>query len=193
MLGNGLGVANRKEEALSVEEAALSMKRRLGAPETRILTAQNNLACTYKLLGRLEESNRIVRDVYFGYLKLGGEEHENSLVAANNLADSLNALKHFEEARSLLRRTIPMARRVLGENDETTLRMRKIYGRALSEDPDATLDDLREAVATLEDTERVARRVLGGAHPLAAGIEDNLQGARAALHARETPSPPGSA
>ena len=176
-----------------MEEAALSMKRRLGAPETRILTAQNNLACTYKLLGRLEESNRIVRDVYFGYLKLGGEEHENSLVAANNLADSLNALKHFEEARSLLRRTIPMARRVLGENDETTLRMRKIYGRALSEDPDATLDDLREAVATLEDTERVARRVLGGAHPLAAGIEDNLQGARAALHARETPSPPGSA
>ena len=99
----------------------------------------------------------------------------------------------FEEARDLLCKKMPVARRSLGENDETTLRMRKIYGRALSEDPDATLDDLREAVATLEDTERVARRVLGGAHPLAAGIEDNLQGARAALHARETPSPPGSA
>ena len=36
---------------------------------------------------------------------------------------------------------------------------------------DATLDDLREAVTTLEDTERIARRVLGSAHPIAVGIE----------------------
>ena len=33
-------------------------------------------------------------------------------------------------------------------------------------DPGATLDDLREAVTTLEESERIARRVLGGAHPL---------------------------
>ena len=58
--------------------------------------------------------------------------------------------------------------------------------------PTFTLDDLREAVTTLEDAERTARRVLGGAHPLTSAIEDNLQGARAALRARETPSP-GSA
>ena len=54
-------------------------------------------------------------------------------------------------------------------------------------DPAATLDDLREAVTTLEDAERIARRVLGGAHPLIAGIEDLLRNARAALRARETP------
>ena len=52
----------------------------------------------------------------------------------------------------------------------------------------ATLDDLREAVATLEDTERIARRVMGGAHPITAGIEGTLREARAALRARETPS-----
>ena len=45
------------------------------------------------------------------------------------------------------------------------------------------LDDLREAVTTLEDTERIARRVFGGAHPIAAGIEHHLQNARAALQA----------
>ena len=42
-------------------------------------------------------------------------------------------------------------------------------------------------LATLEDVERTARRVLGGAHPLTTGIEGSLQNARAALGARETP------
>ena len=62
------------------------------------------------------------------------------------------------------------------------------YGMVLYRDPAATLDDLREAVTTLEDTERIARRVLGGAHPTTAGIEDELRDARADLRARETPS-----
>ena len=67
-----------------------------------------------------------------------------------------------------------------------------IYAKALCDDPDATLADLREAVTTLEDSERIARRVFGSAHPLVANIEDFLRDARAALRARETP-PPGSA
>ena len=54
-----------------------------------------------------------------------------------------------------------------------------------------TLDDLREGVTTLEDTERTARRVFGGTHPLTMGIENNLQNARAALRAREAPPPSG--
>ena len=45
----------------------------------------------------------------------------------------------------------------------------------------------RKAVATLEETESIARRVLGGAHPLTSGIEDNLRYARAALRTREAP------
>ena len=59
-------------------------------------------------------------------------------------------------------------------------------------DDGATLDNLREAVTTLEETERTARRVLGGAHPLMYTIELCLRNARAALRARETPSSPGS-
>ena len=54
-------------------------------------------------------------------------------------------------------------------------------------DPSATLDDAREAVTTLEDTERIGRRVLGGAHPEVAALERDLQKSRAALRARETP------
>ena len=52
--------------------------------------------------------------------------------------------------------------------------------------------DLRElAVKTLAETERIARRVLGGTHPLTVDIEHVLQKARAVLRARETPSPRG--
>ena len=65
--------------------------------------------------------------------------------------------------------------------------MKDIYARVLYKDPGATLDELREAVTTLEDTTRIARRVLGGAHPTTEGIADELRYARAALRARETP------
>jgi hypothetical protein len=61
----------------------------------------------------------------------------------------------------------------------------RAYANALCLDTGATLDDVREAVTTLEDTRRIARRVLGGAHPLTKGIENALQYARAILRARE--------
>jgi hypothetical protein len=125
-------------------------------------------------------------------LKLFGEEHGDSLDAANNYANSLFALKRFEEAKALSRKTIPVACRVLGEGNDVTLKMRWNYAAALYLDDGATLDDLREAVTTLEDTGRIARRVMGGAHPTTMGIEDEVRDARAVLRARETP-PPGSA
>ena len=65
------------------------------------------------------------------------------------------------------------------------LRLRWYFAQSLYKDPAATLDDLREAVTTLEDTERIARRVFGGAHPLTTTIEGNLKDSRARLRARE--------
>ena len=49
------------------------------------------------------------------------------------------------------------------------------------------IDNLRAAVATLEEIGPIARRVLGGAHPHTEGMEGELQNARAALRTRETP------
>ena len=185
ILGNGLSDANREEETLSVREAELAMRRRLGNPERVILIMQSNLSNTYGDLGRNEEALRMRRDVYSGRLKLVGEEHNDSLVAAYNYAQSHLNLRRFEEAKSLLRRTMPVARRTLGESRDLTLSMRSIYAVALYKSTGATLDDLREAVATLEDTERTGRRVLGSEHPRTAGIEESLRDARAALAARE--------
>jgi hypothetical protein len=115
------------------------------------------------------------------------QEHYDTLREANNLASVLKRLKHYGEAKSLLRKTTRVALRVLGESHETTLKSRWIYAAALDSDPAATLDDLREAVATLEDTARTARRVLSGAHPLTVDIERELRIAQAVLRPRETP------
>ena len=113
-------------------------------------------------------------------MRLDGEDNEKTLKAANNYADSLLGLERFEEAKSVLR-TVPEARRVLGGNYELTLRMRWNYARALCEDPGSTLDDLREAMTTIEDAERIARRVLGGSHPMTVDIDHDMRNARSKL------------
>jgi len=152
-----------------------------------MLILQCNLADTYESFGHLEKALRMERDVYSERVRLHGEEHEKTVIAASNYANGLVRLQRFEEAKALLRKTMPVARRVLGESSETALRMRWVYAAVLYNDPGATLDDLREAATTLEDAERIARRVLGGAHPTTAGMGGALRAVRAALGRRETP------
>ncbi len=65
-----------------------------------------------------------------------------------------------------------------------------LHASAHFRDPGATLDDVREAVATLEDSERTARRVMGGAHPLTGVIERELRSSRMLLSAREASDSP---
>ena len=93
----------------------------------------------------------------------------------------------------MLRKTARVARRVLGENDETTIVMRCNYAKSLYREPGATLDDLREAVNTLEDNEPIARRVFGGAHPHFLYVERLLHNARAILAVRESTEQSGGA
>ena len=108
-----------------------------------------------------------------------------TLAAANNYANSLIGLERFEEAGSLLRKMMPVARRVLGDCHDLTLSICSGYAETLYKDDDATLDDLREAVTTLEETVPTARRVFGGAHPDTTAIEAALRNARATLRALE--------
>ena len=135
------------------------------------------------------------RGQYCGLVKLHGEAHGKALLAATNYSSTLKQLKRFKEAKTLLRKTIPVARRVLGADNNLTLKMRVTYAVALYDDTDATLDDVREAVTTLTETVRIARRVLGGADPDAMNAERELRYAqlRAALRSREEtqPSPGG--
>ena len=65
-LGDGLFKAEHIEDVLSVREADLAMKRRIGGHPEPMLVGQANLADTYNLLGRYEDAVRIERDVYPG-------------------------------------------------------------------------------------------------------------------------------
>ena len=172
-----------------MREAVLSTIRRLGNKSDYImLDEQSKLANTLDELGRNEEANSMMREVYSGRLKLLGEEDPQTLQVATNYAISLSALHRLKEARALMRKMMPLARRVLGEDHELTLRMRLVYASAVDGDV-ATLDVIRDSVTRLEEIERTARRVLGGAHPTTDAIEDALQDARAALRAREETQP----
>ena len=111
-------------------------------------------------------------------------------MAASNYAMILVELQRFEDAKALMCKTIPVARRVFGKDHRLTLKMRWGYAQSLYKDTGATLDDLRAAVTTLEEIEPIARRVLGGTHPFLVNIERHLRCARATLRARE--AQPGS-
>ena len=187
-LGNGLFAGDQHEDALSVRETELSILRRHGGIDgsaQHMLVVLNNLARTYEVLGRDEQALSMRRDVYSGALKLQGEDDPRTIQAAINYMGSLVRLQRSEEAKALYRKTLPVARRVLGESHEMTLGMRTNYAMAFCADPAATLDDLREALTILEETARTARRVLGGAHPMTGAVESKMRDARAALRARE--------
>ena len=185
VLGTGLSNVHLHADALPVYEAQLSTMRRLGADEGSLFSTQGYLANVYKWLGRKEEALRLRREVYFGTLKLLGEEHRSTIIAATDYAHSFETFKHFDEGKSLLRKVMPVARRVLGEADEDWLRLSWTYAAMLFVWPEATLDDLREAANRLEELERTTLRVLGGAHPHTKGIESHLRDARAKLRAKE--------
>ena len=96
-----------------------------------LLVVQANLAVTYHRLKMYEQALSLKLDVYSGMLRLHGEEHHQTLGAALNYANTLLSLRRFEEAKALLRKTIPVTRRALGENEEATLRMRWCFARAM--------------------------------------------------------------
>ena len=135
-------------------------------------------------MGRFEDALRTTRDVYSGRLKLFGEEHVNTTRAAYNYANSLRGLHRHAEAKKLLRKALPVARRVLGECDRLTLKMRWTYAMALYQDDGATLDDLREAVETLEFVAPTWKRVFGPSHPETPLVHGALEEAHKALAAR---------
>ena len=80
-----------------------------------------------------------------------------------------------------MRKTMPVARRVHGEDHDSTLKSRWIYARALYKAPASTLDDLHEAVSTLESVARLWTRIFGEAHPETPKVQRALDTARKKL------------
>ena len=86
----------------------------------------------------------------------------------------------------MLEDTGRVARRVLGKGNIDVVRLRWSYGLFLFRSPDATLDDIREAVATMEETYGTVRRVFGAEHSYTREMDPkDIRFAQAELRARE--------
>ena len=101
-------------------------------------------------------------------------------------AASLKDQQRFEEAKSLLRKKMPLARRTLGAEHDLTLNFRDIYGQCLYQDPSASQGDVAEAIEIFEDVQRRARRVFGPGHPNWESLPRDLMAAREKLACFDT-------
>ena len=118
------------------------------------------------------------RDVCAETSRLDGEESKSALAEALNYAIMLKRINRLEETKSLVRKIIPVVRRVLGEGHRLTLTMQWIYAMALYQDDGATHDDLRESVETLESVAKSWKRVFGPSHPDTMKVQGALSEAR---------------
>ena len=112
---------------------------------------------------------------------LSASPSRRRIAALDNYTTSLVYLKRLEEAKVLLRKAMPVARRALGSGDRITLSLRWTYAQTFYRNGGASLDEVREAVATLEDVERTARRIFGDSYPFVLEIESELRFVRSAL------------
>ena len=103
---------------------------------------------------------------------------KDTFIDAINLADSLIISTLFEEAKSLLRKHIPVARRALGNEHDLTLDLRNLFARVISRDPNSSRDDVHEAVTISEDVLRTTQRVFGTSHPYSRGSREDSESAR---------------
>ena len=145
------------------------------------LVTQGNLASTYQLVGRPEDALRLRRVVYRGVLHRYGEDSLEAITEALNLALILRDTGNDPEAKELLRARIPVAERSLGREHYIYFRLCWSYATSLRDAADATLDDLVQAEALLDDTYTRFRRVMGDGHPDTPRIHQRLLNTRKML------------
>ena len=123
-----------------------------------------------------------------------GASHERTIACGVNLALSMLDVERWDDARTFLRKVLPVAGRSLGANHNQTLRLGQNLAAALNNNPEFTRDDPRlnqpravsrpidlntgddllEAENIMQDNVQRWRRVFGPAHPETRRAEDLL-------------------
>ena len=180
ILGVGLNAVNRHEEQLEILEAQVAAEELMDQEEEDILVTQSNLALCYEGLGRREEAIRLHHQVYADSVRLGLAS-STTLEYALSLCATVVYAGRYTEAKSLLCKLLPEARRDLGVEDDTYIRLRATYGQALLECDEASRDDVVEAMAIFEELSTTIRRIYGTAHPFMPRIQADIEEARKKL------------
>ena len=122
------------------------------------------LACDAALVlylrGDYDTGQDLARRLHQTWSATLGEDHRDTLYAANNLARYLFGLADYEGARRLDHDTFTRRRRVLGEDHTNTLMSASNLARDLQ-----TMRDFQGARTILEDNLTRRRRIFGEDHP----------------------------
>ena len=170
-VGHFLAVDGRYHDARDFGCRALQTCTLLFGPEdSRTLTAMNNLAVTYRALGRTKEAAALQEKVLEVWSRTLGEEHPETLLSMNNLAETYHALGWTKEAASLREKVLEARTRTLGEEHPETLTSMNnlaVTYRALG-------SRTEEAAALFEKVLEAQARTLGDEHPLTLSSMYNL-------------------
>ena len=144
-------------------------KQNLGLEHRDTLSSMNNLAVSYRRLGRVKEAAQLHEETLEISRRVLGLEHQETLSSMNNLAVSYRQLGRVKEAALLHEETLEIGRRVLGlEHQETLNSMNNL---AVSY---CQLSRVKEAALLHEETLEIKRRVLGLEHQETLNSMNNL-------------------
>lgn len=107
------------------------LRTHLGPDHRETLTIMNNRGKALKDIGRLAESEELMRRVFEARIRVFGDDHPQTLVAQNILAGTIQKLGRNAEAIAMLREVVERRRCVLGDDHYSTLLAMGNLGAAL--------------------------------------------------------------
>lgn len=192
ILGNGLSddSVRRYEEAAQVYEAELAHTKRYDPHHTQALLAvRDNIASCLSEIGRHEEAQALLTDIFAETRDSFGLRDVDTLEAAYSLCTAMIGHEDYAGCVQFFREfnLIDATARVHGADHEIVLRTRRVYARALYSGENAPLSDVRQAVEILEEICPKTRQVLGPNHPRTSHCERLLMLAQEKLARAEAP------
>ncbi len=119
-LAENLTLQGQFQEAFDLwEEIHAESEQRLGMADTVTLRSLNGLGLTHKELGRLGQSEQVLRRAVVGMKEVYGEDHPEFARSLNNLAATLFVQNRIVEAESYLRSVASILEKHQGLEDET--------------------------------------------------------------------------
>ena len=161
-------------------EALLATVRRAWPDNTNEhIQTSANLANVYGECDKIEEAAALYKDLYEQMCALHGPESVYPATMGSNYAQTLIRVERFADARAVGREIVQWAHR--NPDSPHSFHIVKALMDSLYKDPNASADDLREAVEVFENIPATSSRVLGSAHPDTKNYEKALAKARKAL------------
>jgi hypothetical protein len=126
-----------------------------------VLVAETNIASAFEDLGRHEESLAVRRGLLERTKAYHGVTSDDTFIDALNLANSLLALKKYDEVKAFLPEYVASACATNGPDHRLTLKLRFALCRARGVVRDGSFEEVVESDKEIADIDRRVRRIFG--------------------------------